>query len=550
MLFLVSKQQVVTGQKLVGRNHATEVLSFHIQEIGEACASAQIHGAESPLVQQIIYRHCAADDHITFEADTQFLHVFHFVFHYSLLGQTERGNAIDEHAAEFVQGLEHGDVVASHAQFLGAGKPRRTAADDSHFVSVLRRTLGYREFVFARPVAHEALQFADGDGVALATEHALALALRFLRAHASAYCRQSGVLVDDARGLLEIALRHLLYEGGNVDLHGTSAHTHGFLAVEAAFGFRHGLFVIVSQTDFVKIVAAHLRGLFAHGDTLFLDIIYINVGHSCLHALARMLFLFHRFYVVVHGLPAHALVKVEQCGIELRTVHARESGLSTHRDTAGPAHARAVHHQGVKADHTRDIEFGSLSGHELHHDHRSDGCDFVVASAFFFHQSFQYVGHCALFAQGTIVSGDVEVAGNWTQFFKIEEQRCIASTHDNIAVEAVCVHPFYQRVDGGDAHAAGDEAIACATQFADGPVNERGRMSQRAYHIAKRVAHLKLQHLACGVTDGFHHQRDRAVKEVRIADGQRDTLRLFVGFHNHKLSGQCGVGNLRSLYLY
>ena len=169
-----------------------------------------------------------------------------------------------------------------------------------------------------------------------------------------------------------------------------------------------------------------------------------------------MLFLFHRFYVVVHGLPAHALVKVEQCGIELRTVHARESGLSTHRDTAGPAHARAVHHQGVKADHTRDIEFGSFPGHELHHDHRSDGYAGIIMLTLC-DQIGNDLGDHAMTAIASVIRGDVEILGNFRHLLLHDHEIFRFRANDGICVEAVLTEPFYLRIYRRRSETAGHE---------------------------------------------------------------------------------------------
>ena len=58
--------------------------------------------------------------------------------------------------------------------------------------------------------------------------------------------------------------------------------------------------------------------------------------------------------MVIHGLTVHALVEIDECSIELRTIHTGKLGLAANLHTARAAHARTVHHQRVETHHTRD----------------------------------------------------------------------------------------------------------------------------------------------------------------------------------------------------
>ena len=122
VFFLVGKQQVVTGQKLVGGNHTTQIFARNIQKVGESGTRAQKHGIETPFIQKVVHGNGAANHHIAFEAHTQFLHIFHFVLHHGLFRQTEGGDSIYQYAAKFMQRFENRYIVALHAQFLGAGQ--------------------------------------------------------------------------------------------------------------------------------------------------------------------------------------------------------------------------------------------------------------------------------------------------------------------------------------------------------------------------------------------------------------------------------------------
>ena len=52
------------------------------------------------------------------------------------LGQTELGDAVDQHAAGGVQGLEDGDVIALLGQVAGAGEAGGAGAHHGHLDAV------------------------------------------------------------------------------------------------------------------------------------------------------------------------------------------------------------------------------------------------------------------------------------------------------------------------------------------------------------------------------------------------------------------------------
>ena len=79
------------------------------------------------------------------------------------LGQTELGDAVDQHAAGGVEGLENGDLIAHLGQVAGAGQAGGAGADHGDLVAVGLGLLRHGvQHVLAVPVGHEALQTADG----------------------------------------------------------------------------------------------------------------------------------------------------------------------------------------------------------------------------------------------------------------------------------------------------------------------------------------------------------------------------------------------------
>ena len=120
--FLIGEQQVVTRQELVGRNHAAEVLARHVHHHREASARADKHSLKAFAFHQLVDGDGAADDHVFLKLGAQLTHTIHLFLHDGVLRQTERRNAIHQHTAQLVQGLEDGDVVTHGEQVFGAGQ--------------------------------------------------------------------------------------------------------------------------------------------------------------------------------------------------------------------------------------------------------------------------------------------------------------------------------------------------------------------------------------------------------------------------------------------
>ncbi len=219
--------QVGAGQEFVGRDHAVEVLARNTHETGQSGARTDENGVESLLVEQGVDRQGAADDDVGLDGYAQPAQGVDLALHDPRLRQTELGNAVDQHAAHLVQRLEDVHLVARLSQVAGAGQTGRTAADHGDAAAVARggRHLG---FVFQRPVAHVALQLADGYRFALDAQDAGPFALRLLRADASADRRQRAVSRDDGRCCCHPAVLQFADEIGNPDADG-AATQRGFL---------------------------------------------------------------------------------------------------------------------------------------------------------------------------------------------------------------------------------------------------------------------------------------------------------------------------------
>ena len=175
------------------------------------------------------------------------------------LGQTELGNAVDQHAAAGEERLEHGDVEAVAGELAGAGDAGGAGADDGDLLAVGGLHLGLaRELGL---VAQEALELADRDRLALLAADALALALRLLRADAAADGGQHRGLADDVEAGAEVLLVDLLDERGDVDVDGAALDAERLLAPQAARRLGDGHLLGVALVDGAEVAGALLGGL-------------------------------------------------------------------------------------------------------------------------------------------------------------------------------------------------------------------------------------------------------------------------------------------------
>ena len=128
--------QVDPGEVFVGAQHALEVLAGHVHEDRQPGADRDEDRVE--LLAQLGQGVRLADDRVRLDLDA----VGDQPVDLGLddgLGQAELGDAVDQHAARGVEGLEDGDVVAGPGELAGGGQPGRTGADDRDALAGLRR---------------------------------------------------------------------------------------------------------------------------------------------------------------------------------------------------------------------------------------------------------------------------------------------------------------------------------------------------------------------------------------------------------------------------
>ena len=164
-----------------------------------------------------------------------------------------------------MQRLEDRHIIAFLRQITGTRETGRTSADDSDFLRIGCALDRLDLLVLGKlAVSHEAFEAADGDGFPALREDAVFLALIFLRADAAADGRQCIRLLDRCDGTVEVALLDLADERRDVYRDRASLAALRHLAVQAALSLGHCRFLIVAQSDFVKIVGTDFRVLYRH----------------------------------------------------------------------------------------------------------------------------------------------------------------------------------------------------------------------------------------------------------------------------------------------
>ena len=180
------------------------------------------------------------------------------------LGQTELGDAVDQHAARHMQRLEDRHLMPQLGQVDRAGQARRAGADDGHLLAGGRCRRFRLELLAQGVVAHVAFQPADGDRLTLFAHDAGRFTLRLLRADAAADRRK--VVLDlhrlDCAG--HVALAQRLDELRNLHTHRAALHTQRLGALQTAFGLGYGVIPRIPEGYFLEVTRAHFRLLRRH----------------------------------------------------------------------------------------------------------------------------------------------------------------------------------------------------------------------------------------------------------------------------------------------
>ena len=138
----VGLHQVDPRQILVGGVDTLEVFARNFHKHRQSCARSDEHRFVAVLVEEFVDGDRPADDHVRPHFDSEFDERIDFFLH-DILGKTEFGNAVYEHATGRMEGFEHGDRVTHARQTSRAGEAGRAGSDDRNFAAVFRTADGF-----------------------------------------------------------------------------------------------------------------------------------------------------------------------------------------------------------------------------------------------------------------------------------------------------------------------------------------------------------------------------------------------------------------------
>jgi len=292
---VVGFHEVVAGEVLVGGEDAVQVLAGNIHEPGEPRAGADEDRVVAVLLHELGDRPDLADDVVHLELDTELRQVVHLALH-DRLGETELGNAVDEHAASLVQRLEDGHLVTGLDAVARHSEPGGSGADDGDLLAGLRGRLGHRRLTLLRlPVGDEALETADRHRLLLLSEDADLLALVLLGTDAAADGGQKVGLLDRRHRSGHVLIGDRLDECRNIYGDGAAPDAEGLLAHQAARGLYGSLLDGVAEGHGIEVLRPHMGVLLRHGGAgelgplrlsgprFFLFLVVSHISSSSLH---------------------------------------------------------------------------------------------------------------------------------------------------------------------------------------------------------------------------------------------------------------------------
>ncbi len=235
-----------------GVDDARKVFAFRAERVDAGKAHAEEDGVEigSEVGEGEVAAELQAVLHLD-AADRE--HVVDFVLR-EIVDRLVGGDAVFVEAAGFLARLEDHDVVAVHGEAMGAGKARRSGADDGDRLAGARRALVELPVLLHRDVGGVALQAADLHRALLGgVAHAGLFAQRLGGTDAGAHAAEDVLVEDGLRRAERIARRDLADEQRNVDGGGTGRHARRVVAEVAAVCGHQRLMVVEARVKVGKV---------------------------------------------------------------------------------------------------------------------------------------------------------------------------------------------------------------------------------------------------------------------------------------------------------
>ena len=232
-------------------------------------------------------------------------------------------------------------------------------------------------------------------------------------------------------------------------------------------------------------------------------------------------------------------VEIDLVGVELGAVDAGELGSLGGEHAAAAAHAGAVDHHRVEADHRLDPVRPGRLGDRLHHPGRPDRQHEVDLPARL-DQGLELVGHEPLEAVGAVVGRDQQLVADRADLLLEDHQLLVPRSDDRDHVVAGLLHGPGRRVGDRRADAAADHHHRAVE------LDVRG-LAQRPDQVEDRIAGVQHVEQLGRLADALDDDRDRPLLRVGIGDGQRDALAVGVQPEDDELAGLPLPGDARRL---
>lgn len=576
---LVGVHDVDAEEELVGGEDMDGVLAGNVHKLRLACARGDVDALEA-LLAELVDGDGLAHEAVGVELHAQGAEHVELMVH-DLVRQTILRDAVVEHAAEEMEGLEDVGLKALLGHLARKGKARGTGTDDGDLDAVggshVPRDLLDR---LALVIGDEALQRADGDGGVLHLDvDTMALTLLLLRADAAADGGEGGVLFEHAVGSEDLAALDVLDEGRDVHVDGATLAAGGLGAVDAATGLVHGhlqreaLGHLLDAVVGARVHVHHRHGVALEGHAILvlhrlaqlvapggatvgqlLDGVVLGTvaqrlldGGLLLVGLlqARLLVevdadLLQRvvLHLGVDGAARLYLLPIDLRAVEERTVDADEAGLAANGQAAAAADARAIDDDGVEGHIDGDGLLLADLADGFHHGAGTDDHDAIDLLAG--QDLAQRIDGEALLTLAAVVGDDDELVAGLAHLIDDDQAVLRLGCHHAHDAVACLLHGAGHGEHADRAHTAAD------TDHRADLGNGVGG-AERTDNVEDLIALGELAELGGREAGLLDHERQRPLLLVAIDDDEGDALAVDVGTHGDEVARTAAAGNLTIL---
>ena len=131
--------------------------------------------------------------------------------------------------------------------------------------------------------------------------------------------------------------------------------------------------------------------------------------------------------------------------IKFRSVYTCEFHLISYCYTTGTTHTCSIHHNRIKTDNCRNIQFLGKLTDKFHHNHRSDGNTYIVLFAFRY-QILNSLCYHTFSTIRAIICSYVQITCNSFHLVFKNQKIMILGSYYNICCHTILMKPLYLRI--------------------------------------------------------------------------------------------------------